>query len=107
MKKRDETFDPQHRVVAIKFKINDFLNLKAAAEKAEKPASNLAREIVLDKIFDRPGTIKKYIKFLDNRIASNFKRMKEMSSVRVVEIRCLEEEIANFIGMKKLLKKIL
>ena len=100
-------FDPHHRMVSIKFRNDDYLDLKAAAEKADKPVSHLAREIILDKILDRPGTIKNYIKFLEERIASNFKRVLKMSPARKLEIKCLEEELDGFIGIKKLLKKIL
>lgn len=100
-------FDSQHRVVAIKFRQDDFLNLRAAAEKAEKAVSNYARTIILEEIHDRPGKIKGHIKFLETKIAENFKRISEMSSVRVVEIRCLEQENENLIGMKQILKKIL
>ncbi|HEC60758.1 hypothetical protein LCGC14_0460760 [marine sediment metagenome] len=100
-------FDSHHRMVSIKFRADDYLDLKAAAEKVDKPVSNFAREIVLDKIHDRPGTIKNYIKFLDARVASNFKRISEISPVREVEIKVLKGENSIFIGMKKLLKKIL
>ncbi len=100
-------FDPHHRMVSIKFRNDDYLDLKAAAEKADKPVSNLAREIILDKILDRPGTIKNYIKFLEERVAYNFERISEISPARELEIKVLKGENFIFIGMKKLLKKIL
>jgi len=63
------------------------------------------RELV--KIHTRPAEIKNQIKFLEDGIAYNNKRISEISPARELEIKVLKGENSIFTGIKKTLEELL
>jgi len=105
MKHRGTTFNPHNRIVTIKFRQEDFLKIKAAAKSANRPAAQFIRIMVLEELYCRPSEIKAHIEFLQNRIKTNIKRLSEMSPVREIEIKVLQNNNITYMKIKKILEK--